>query len=329
MRSHLGNRPLYDTTKDSELFVPPGSWEALFRWVHQGYNTLITGPHGSGRTTLLRQLQRRLRESDTRVAFVDANRAESVGHLVALITDALVGQPSAADVLARRLDQMRILIGGSSAPDATNTTMQDVVDGWSEGEAQVVLVDAPGAGQAVYDLFGRLRDQLWQLEIVWVVAVDDADAATVMRPPADAFFDQHIRAGEWSGEDLVEMLVRRGVEGPTATKVASAANGSPRRALALAREASTGDVQERIQRERRLSGAADLSDTHMQMQQAVEELGAVSASDPALLSRVAVSRPRAQALLSDLAAHGLLVTEGEQPNGRGRPRKLFRPLAAQ
>lgn len=326
MPAPLSNRPLYDTAADARYFLPHDGWQSLFRWAHQGYNTLLTGPTGSGKTTTLRQLQRRLREDGTRVSFVDATLTEGVGHLIALIGDALVGQPGAADLLAKRFDRLRHAVAGAP-PGTITTALHEIVEGWGEADPQVVLLDAGGGGEAVYDLFGRLRDELWQLELIWVVAVTDADAATVLRPPADAFFDQRLRLDQWPTERLQELLETRGVSHADAARIAPAGEGNPRRALTAAREVSSSGFDRHLAQRARLDAAGALSESHREAQLAVEELGAVSASDAELLRRLAMSRPRVQTLLADLTERGLLVADSAQPTGRGRPRKLFRPAA--
>ena len=324
MRPTLSNRPLYDTEADAALFLEPPSWEPLYRWVDQGYNVFVSGARGSGRTSLLRQLQRRLRENDLRVSFVDAAQAAGLAHLVALVSEALIGQPRAADLVAERVERLRVLFAGS-APGGASTAVQDVVESWGQADAQVVLLDGPGAGTALYELFGRFRDELWQLELVWVVAVDDADAAVVLRPPADAFFDQRTRLGTWSAEELAALLRRRGVAQDDIPGLVADGSLSPRDALAFARDALTGDAESLVARRRRVLAAGSLSEAHAAVQEAVEDLGPTSASDPALLARLGVSRPRAQALLSDLSDARLVVSDAAQQTGRGRPRKLFRP----
>lgn len=318
----LSNRPLYDTAADERLFVVPDHWQRLFGWVHHGYNVLLSGERGSGRTSLLRQLERRLREDDTRVSFIDATQAASLHHLVALVSEGLVGRPSVGEALTERVRTLQTMFSGNE-PGASSTAVQDVVRSWNDAQAQVVLLDAPGASEALYELFGRLRDELWQLEIVWVVAVDDADEATLLRPPADAFFDQRLRIDSWSAEALADMLRRRSPD-LDVDQLVEAAGGNPRRALMLARDVEGGDIHRIATREQHLTAAGAISDTHRRALQAIEDLGQASASDEQLLHLLAVSRPRAHRLLNDLVDAGLLVAGSEQPTGQGRPRKLYR-----
>lgn len=318
----LSNRPLYDTSADRRLFVAPPYWQRLFGWVHHGYQVLIHGERGSGRTSLLRQLQLRLRDDHIRVAFIDATQATGLGHLVALISQALIGQPSAVENLSERARMLQSLLAGAD-PGAASTAVQDVVRSWGDAEAQVVLIDAPGAGKAIYELFGRLRDELWRLELVWIVASDDADVAMILRPPADAFFDQQLRIDSWSHAELAEMLSRRSHDLDVVPLV-EAASGNPRRALALARDVDDdGDLTRLLARDERLAAAGALSETHQRTLQAVEDLGQVSASDEQLLQLLSVGRPRAHRLLNDLADAGLLATGSAQATGQGRPRKLY------
>jgi hypothetical protein len=101
-RSVRSGRPLYDTAADGELFVMPPAWDPIVRAIDRGLNVMVTGSRGSGKTSLLRQLQRELRGRDTPVGFVDATAGVSAGKLAERIRDALTGRPAHMSARAYR-----------------------------------------------------------------------------------------------------------------------------------------------------------------------------------------------------------------------------------
>ena len=187
----LTGRPLLDTAPDHELFAGrDGELARLADWVEHGRNVLLIGERGSGKTTLLRQLAYELRRRHPRTppAFVEGR----------LVTDARV----LLELVRRRL--------GVRPPERAAWPPSASVDGQAPGEAidladlvrglreagprrrRVILVDEPPTS-ASQTLFGRLRDELWQLPFSWGVAASEGDAGVYLTPPADAFFDDALR----------------------------------------------------------------------------------------------------------------------------------------
>ena len=64
----LQTRPLYDNLGDSQFFLTPPEWDVVVRAVDRRLNVMVTGPRGVGKTTLLRQLQRALRDAGKPIA---------------------------------------------------------------------------------------------------------------------------------------------------------------------------------------------------------------------------------------------------------------------
>ena len=190
----LEGRPLYDTAADRELYVPHEEFARAISATRRGFNVLIAGPRGSGKTSLLRQLQLALREDGAERApvFVDATAAETPLVLIEHVREAMRGRPSELRVLA----EQAAFAGGlltQRAPGAASTYVVRLVRDLGAEAPQTIVIDATGAGAAIYGLFGRLRDELWQLPHRWVVAIDADELGAVLRPPADAFFDVVLR----------------------------------------------------------------------------------------------------------------------------------------
>jgi len=191
----------------------------------------------------------------------------------------------------------------------------------------VILIDGSHAGEAANAVFGRLRDELWQLDHRWVVAVDDAERSTLLAPPADAFFDQVVALS--LDHDGIERLLRaRGAELPEARlqQIAETAP-TPRVALQDARDGLTATnghdpLAARLWRQEQV---AALGRPQSMALAELEDLGGASASDAEFLRRLGWTRPRAVQVLGELAEHRLVVASDERsPNG-GRPRRVYRP----
>ena len=326
----LEGRPLYDTAADRDLFVPHAAWSRLRTAAEDGFNILLSAARGGGKTSTLRQLQLALRDSeqDRSPVFVDAVAAQTPLELVEHVREAMRGRPSPLRTVAEQAAFSASLLT-QQPPGAASTYLVRLVRDLGGEAAHMVLVDASGAAAAVYELFGRLRDELWQLDHRWVVAIDADELGTVTRPPADAFFDVEVALPPMSDDELVELLRRRETPlGETALRqIAAASRGSPRAALQAARQAvidgrEPGDVL--AARAWRETEAVRLGRPHAMLMAELERLGAASASDEDLLDRMGWTRERAAQVLAQLERAGL-VTASTERQARGRPRKVFRP----
>jgi hypothetical protein len=192
----------------------------------------------------------------------------------------------------------------------------------------VILVDCTRAAAAAHVLFGQLRDELWQLEHRWVVAVEDAERSLLLAPPADAFFDQVVSVSMDSAS-LERMLRARGpgLSDERLRQIAETTT-SPRAALQAARDGltSTNGHDPLAARLWRQEQAGALGRPHAMAMAELEALGGASASDEEFLRRLGWTRPRATQVLGALAERGLLAASDEQSPGGRRPRRVYRPV---
>src|SRR5690606_2237302 len=188
----VSNRPLLDTRTDAELFVArDAELSRLRRALELGVNVLVHGAPGMGKTSLLRQLMWRERRSGRPAPrYVSGAAATSVAELLVRVARAF----------------------GSTEPGTAEDHPLDLLlrlgDAVKEIERPIVLLDEPDADLA-YILFGRLRDEVWELPLGWVVAMDTADATRVLRPPADACFEVRLEVPRLTAAELRELLLRR------------------------------------------------------------------------------------------------------------------------
>ena len=308
----LSGRPLLDNQLDAALVI--GRDDAIGRIVtasSSDLNVLVVGERGSGRTTVLRQVARTLRQRGVHAQWIDAGTALTPPLLVELVTT-------------------RLLNGsGSTVHGGDEWPLQRLLSAPPTMLPPVVLLDGAVAS-AAYGLFGTLRDELWQLPIRWTVTCTDRDRATLLRPPADAFFDVVVSLPALREDDaraLVRARVPDGqISGDTLATIVDIGGGNPRALLSATRAVLDGAagspeqlVQTAKQRDRRLS---TLSPAAARLVADLEASGPASASDPGLLARNGWTRSRAAQLLRELLEAGLVETTTVR-HGPGRPRTVY------
>lgn len=317
------------TAADAALFVDRAAeLEKLSRAVRHGFNSLVLGERGVGKTSLLRRLERQLDEGEIDCRFVEASGASTVVELIELVHEAVHG---------RRRDPTDRLMASFDRRDGPVDDIRRLAP--VEGGRVVVLLDSVGSPDVVQHLFGRLRDEVWQLPLLWVVAGHRADRSRYLEPPADSFFDAVIEVGELDEEDAVDLLRRRahrgGQDDPAAGVLLSVSDKlakqvtprTPRNLLAAARDVLIEAEDDPTRWVTNLyavqARAAALGRAPAMLFTEVMDLGPVSASDKRLLDRLGWTRPRAAQALKQLEEAGLVVVTDEAPDGPGRPRKLY------
>jgi hypothetical protein len=330
----FSNRPLFDTKADSPYYVETAERRRFVEALRRGQNALVIGDAGAGKTTLLQMTTRALRdETGARVAYVSLGEASDVGRAaVALVRAAYrEGWLEAVDT-----DLEAAALAGTD-PFAPTMLLRSL--GSIPGRG-VLLVDdvqsEPGHG-----LFGRLRDELWQLPFTWGVAIESDRSGALLTPPADAFFELRVTLDPLDRLARGKLLEKRngyGADTLSATdidRLATSGPGNPRQLITYARQvaeepaASPHDLLGGAERRRELARARGGRPATMLVNE-LEGLGPVSASDERLLDRLGWTRPRATEVLNQLEQAGIVVSYSEPRDGRsGRPRKLYelRPAA--
>lgn len=325
----LSGRPLLDTKLDHALFAGrQGELRKLLSSVERRLNVLVIGERGSGKTTLLRQLSYALRQKipENPPAFVEGHLAEGAKLFVDLVRYRLGLNPAVLDPSPL---QSTFGLMARKAPLNDSLELSNLVSSLREAVPsgrRIVLVDelpAKSVGQA---LFGRLRDELWQLPITWVVTVAADEGDELLAPPADAFFDVVMELEPLSRNAQREILQARA--GGFGEQIADQLeDGNPRRLLSLARDSLQGGAQpaELVRSMgRRDIEVSKLGRAASMLMAELESLGPTSASDEKLLGRLGWTRSRAVQVFRQLEEKGL-VTSTTVRGESGRPRKLYRP----
>jgi len=324
----LSGRPLYDNQADRAMFVPVAQWDPLIRAIERHLNVLLLGRGGSGKTTLLHQVQLVLRQHDEPVVFIDGTGVENVLELVSRIRNTLVGEPS---VMAVAGNVVEAFSGGKAPPGGASRQLGSQLQAIGEAPPTVILVDGPSSPEAAFDLFGRMRDVLWQQPHHWVVALEAQHRSAVLKPPADAFFDSVLSLDDWSMDAVSDLLLRRAkgeLPDGLIAAAAAAADGSPRQALRALNYGIVNGEDPAVllnERGRLLEEATRLGRAPSMLLAELLDRGQASPSDPELQESLGVTRARLTQMFHQLSQHDLVVSEAERAMGPGRPRIVYRP----
>ena len=325
----LSGRPLLATPPDQRLFVDrDAELERIERAVRSRTNTLVLGHRGVGKTTLLRMAEDRVRQT-ARTLWIEGQLATDPVDVIALVryrvnprdrVDWAAFGESAASLQYRSRPQSQRLL--------------EMLDGLRKsldrrGGSWVVFLDELTSADVAHTLFGRLRDELWQLPLTWVVSGNAADRQSLLRPPADAFFPNVVDVEPLSDGDAWELLRKR-VPDPQASDellraIVAEAGGIPRRLIRLANDTlvSGGNISETSQqRARRDAVVAELGDAAARVAAELEANGPASASDEQFLARLGMGRSRAAQVLSALERAGV-VRGASDRSSTGSRRKVY------
>ena len=323
----MTGRPLLDNRVDAALFAGRESELAMFdSALEHKFNCLVTGDAGMGKTSLLRALMYRARTqidgsgvATHAMTYVRAEGITSGGELLGRIARGVLGEHYSPALLGDAGATLRQLARTREHDDRAART--------GSQPSSVIIVDDVTAS-AGHEVFGLLRDELWELGYVWVVAARSAERGGLLVPPADAFFERVITMSALSSGEASELITRRlgEVPGAWAAEAGTVVGGNPRRLLDVARDVVAGKVPAECvlgSIADRDAAIAKLGRPEAMLAAELDALGAAAASDDALLSRLGWTRSRAVQVFTRLEEAGLVFAEDVR-SGQGRPRKVFR-----
>jgi hypothetical protein len=314
----LSGRPLAPNPLDTPLFVDRERELALIRRsVDSRTNVLVLGPRGSGKTSLLRFAEAAISSYHPTV-YVEASVAPTPEGLLELLRWRLLPRTTPS-------------YGYETMPESQQLLelVQSLAAVGEPDDPTVLILDEPRSPEIILTLFGRLRDEVWRLPIIWIVS-SSASRAALLRPPTDAFFGSVVNLEPLDPDRAHELLRRRVGEALTDQEIdqlVEAAGGHPRRLLNLAREFLLGDAsQSEIAafEQRKRDVLARLGEPAERVLELVEGFGAISASDPEILTRLGWTRNRATQVLNQLEREGLLSSSFEK-GGRRKFYELIGP----
>lgn len=335
----LSGRALRATKRDRALFVDRRrELQAARTSLEHQANVLVLGARGAGKSSFLHYLRSLLeRDGAHRIAVVEGRVANSANEFLTLLRDALGAwqRVPLREVVPAVASSFGALASGELVlrPQAGETqTLLAELEALRRAlpdERVTVLVDELPSAQVARTIFGRLRDELWELPLTWLVAADERDRAAYLEPPADAFFGRVIPLEPFDQKESLALLRRRlgddGLADEELTQIVEEAGGNPRRLIALVHDVVTEGVdverlsKRRAERERRL---AELSEPARRLVEELEAGGPASPSDEGLLSRLGWKRSRASQVFAELERSGI-VRSTSRPSAGTRPRKVY------
>jgi Cdc6-like AAA superfamily ATPase len=169
----LSGRPLLPTAADQRYLVDRPEANLVVRHVQAGMNTLVLAERGIGKTTFLRHVGARLQdEAGFTTMYVDGRRLDDPALILRTVRDELTGPRTALGESARISAMLFTPMPSELRNEEVLRLVRELAAN-AEGRKACVLLDDPGPDSA-HRLFGRLRDELWQTELRWVVAGDNA-----------------------------------------------------------------------------------------------------------------------------------------------------------
>jgi DNA-binding transcriptional ArsR family regulator len=176
----------------------------------------------------------------------------------------------------------------------------------------IVLLDGLEATLR-HELFGRQRDELWEIPIRWVIS-----GRSALAPPADTFFEAVVTLDHLDPASMRELLLRRAATGTEDERhrLEQLANtlpllldpATPRQLLATARTAMLSAEPDLVldQLQRRRNARVHLSPTADRVLDALSSLGPTHAGDERLLEEIGTTRSRVVQVLRELEDAGLV-----------------------
>lgn len=313
---------------DGKLFVGRDTeLRRLERAAQLGFNMLALGERGIGLTSLMSQHQRRMQEAGRPCFYLSGAKIKSSEQVLEAIRTGGMGRSQIPD-------PVREVMGLPNAISVFHHLVWNIHRVDAE-VLPIVILDDMHDPKLTHQMFGRYRDEIWELPCHWVVCGLTRHRSQYLTPPADAFFEAEIVVGPMDdsvADDLLEArlamaaaedaqvveLIRSNYE-----QIVKEGGGNPRQILASARDVLLRDVEENASREHSRWKATSLGETEGRVWRYILTHGPVSASDEELLDYFGITRARATQVLGNLEKATLVVAYHEK-QGVGRPRKLYR-----
>jgi energy-coupling factor transporter ATP-binding protein EcfA2 len=330
---NFSGRPLLSTRLDGPLYLRRPVHDQLVKTAERGMNVLVLGQRGSGKSSLLHHVAAELRAKGHLVTELDGRLAEAPVDFLRLVQSQMSPRgmndmlADSISSISRGTNELRSALGGD--PLASVTECLRVIHQIGrdlDSVRRIVLCDEP-TPEIAHTVFGRLRDELWQLPITWVVTGNDTDESSYLTPPADAFFERVMRIPKLSENEQRHLVTLRAEDPEQERHLAGISGDTPRSVIAnaLASLENGLNAKEVSEEARSIEEAANRLGRPAAMAFAeLRSIGPSSASDKQFLKRLGWTRERASQVLRQLEEAGVVESFLERGEQGGRPRKVYR-----
>ncbi|HMJ33892.1 MAG TPA: AAA family ATPase [Baekduia sp.] len=347
----LRNAPLLATKRDQSFFVDRDDvLDRLREGADARLNTIIYGPRGIGKTTVLSHLLYEAHTPDTEspssrwlpvlVTGEPGTPYDFVVTALLALADAAQAEGVLADddgVLDRALARSRrgvIDEQSGVALLAPLRAMAEIAERLRADAIQPVLLIDGVAGPAVaMTVFGRMRDELWGIGATWVLAADGALRERLREPPADVFFERDLELPPLSPEASRELVRARigpedeALDDATLDHIVRLSEGVPRSLVTLTRAVvAGGSLRDAEEREAQLAERLQTVSAPARRLAGLlrERGGSGQATDEDLQWQLGWKPSRLRQVFQELESAGV-VESAPSPGGRpGRPSKTYR-----
>ena len=336
----ISQRPLSGSELDQELFVGRVAELARLRQaMDMGFNVLLLGERGIGVTSLVHHCSALIHDEEPpppfRCHIVDGGAARDIRELVTAIRQVLESGKSLLEhSIAQGLYSTRLYQGTYSNPITELREQAYATRDQNFGFDPTIIIDNMNDTKLAHDLFGRQRDDLWEIPFKWVICGRLSRRTEYLTPPADAFFDTELIL-EPLDDSVAKSLLEARINSTNSTDVENAekirshlyqiirqGNGNPRQLLNEARSITLQEQSNKGADEHIFTYAATLTDTEESVLQYLQSRGPTSASDLEFQDYIDVTRERLTQVLRQLENNGLVFSFFDK-SGAGRPRKYY------
>ena len=329
----INQRPLTGSEADRRLFVNRSAELAhLERAAELGFNILALGERGAGMTSLMYQHQRGLQNSGRTCHYARAAKPEKLVDLATLIRMAVEGRGQSAFLGGD--NPFHVFWSGGDSDPLKGLRHIAAAEKETSTSKPTIILDEIHQPELAHELFGRYRDEVWELPFRWVVCGLATRSSEYLEAPADAFFDSVLRLGPLDTSACSQLLDARLDQASQSDgeatwrinfereSIIDQCQGNPRRLLEGARRTVLQSSDEFATASKLLDSAARLGATEKMALEYLLANGPTSASDPDLLEEWLLTRARATQVFRRLEDAGLVHAFFEKA-GVGRPKKLY------
>ena len=340
----ISQRPLSGSELDQELFVGRvAELTKLRRAMDLRFNVLLLGERGMGATSLIHHCSALIHDDlihdeeppILRCLIVDGGAAKDIRELVTAIRQVLGRcHGSLESSIARGLHSQRLQQDTYSNPITELRDLAYAVQGHNFGVDSTIIIDNMNDTKLAHNLFGRQRDDLWEVPFRWVVCGRLSRRTEYLTPPADAFFDTELIL-EPLDDSVAKSLLEARIDSSNSSDAEKAekirshlheivrhGNGNPRQLLNKARSITLQDLSNKRADEHMFTYDAKLTNTEESVLRYLQSRGPTSASEVEFQDYIDVTRERLTQVLRQLENNGLVFSFFDK-SGAGRPRKYY------